>query len=812
MSTTRNNHFVPQWYQERFFTDSRRTLSYLDMSPPIFTRKDGGTTTGRALFDAPTSRAFAKRDLYSTFFGTSVNDEIERKLFGDIDGRGADAVRAFASTDEVQWHSHFESFFEYIDIQRLRTPKGLEWLKKQYPELSQNELMLEMQGIRFLNCTIWTTGVREVVSAEKSGVKFIVTDHPVTTYNHAIPPFDPRCSHPDEPAIALKGSQTIFSLGPDQCLILTNLEYAKKPDVNPIEDRTFARNYRPTMVSSIDFIRSRELDDRQVSEINFILKARAQRHIAAGREEWLYPERTVKKSWKELRETLLPPNNELYRFGGEMYARYDSGHVHYQDEFGRSEKPRPFLLKEPPASPLKPKNACGCGSGSAFGECCQPKPVELRPSWTERSIRERNLMLFRGLSNLFELDSKDWLQVRQEMTDEKIARAYSLYEGLWPLETDLLKLLPKPDGQLRSLYTGSIHPQHIHEFAVGSTLYFGEIIIQHPFVHSGTLNKEFRPTERPRQYRGEFLKTLLFFISVMPLVEAGVVNLIPDPCDFDFHLRDQMMTMASVRAGRLKFEISDEPRMEELLRDDHRRALLALPDKGLRSQMAQAVPPGERIKLDELMPHIGQIRDDDPLAILQEGALEPGTGGQYQLIKMAPNFEIAMYLAQATGAQILTDSKHRWLELNAALNRRYEGTSPTLQALAAEVQSAPLAFPSWWRDVLGFREMPEFLEFRSVIRGTFDYLKAQKAESAKPNFEAHLAARYSRRSAATLKIIQKAGVPHSIGRLRSVLRTGGFQDNSVNRLLLMSSSNCHLPWVPMALFVDRPEPAANRTS
>ncbi len=113
------------------------------------------------------------------------------------------------------------------------------------------------------------------------------------------------------------------------------------------------------MVSTTNFIRSRELDDQQVSEINFILKSRAQRHIAAGREAWLYPERTVKKSWKELRETLRPPSDELYRFGGEMYAHYDSGHVHYQDEFGRSEKPRPFLQKERPASPLKLKDACG---------------------------------------------------------------------------------------------------------------------------------------------------------------------------------------------------------------------------------------------------------------------------------------------------------------------------------------------------------------------------------------------------------------------------------------------------------------------
>jgi hypothetical protein len=808
MSVRRNNHYVPQWYQERFLTDGGRTLFYLDLSPPIFTRRDGGKNTGRSLFDSPTSRAFVQRDLYSTFFGTAVNDEIERQLFGDIDTRGADAVRALSGLDKAAWHSHFKTFFEYIDIQKLRTPKGLEWLKRQYPELSQNELMLEMQGIRFLNCTIWTTGVREIVSAGNASVKFIITDHPVTIYNYAAPPADLGCDQTDDPAIAWKGSQTIFPLGPDHCLILTNLEYAKNPDVNPLENRTFARNFHPTMVSTIDFIRSRELDDQQVSEINFILKARSERYIAAGREAWLYPEKTVKKSWKELRETLRPPETELHLFGGEMFAKFDSGHVHYQDEFGRSEKPRAFLQKDLPVSPLKPKDSCGCGSGDLFARCCEPKPSELRPSWTARSIRERNLMLLRGLSNLLELDRKDWTQVRREMTDEKIASAYSLYEGLWPLETDLLDLLPKPDGQLRSVYTGSLHPQHINEFAIGSPLYFGEMLIQHPFVHPGTLNKKFRPTEHPGQYRGELLKTIHFFVSMMPLVEAGLVNLIPDPCDFDIHLRDQMMAMARARASGLEFEISNDPRMEELMRDDFKRTLLALSEEGLRNQIARAMPQGETVDLDELMPQIGQLREADPLAVLQPESLAPETGGQIQLMKLAPNFEIAMYLAQATGAQILTDSKHRWLELNAALNRRYLGTSSTLHSLAADIRSAPLEFPTQCDDILSLREAPEFVEFRSVIRRTFNYLKSLKAEEVKPNFEAQLAARHSRSRTAIQRLIKKARVPHSIGWLQSVIRIGGFQDNNVNRLLLMSSSNHHLPCVPMAMYVARQKPAA----
>jgi hypothetical protein len=44
----------------------------------------------------------------------------------------------------------------------------LDWLKAQYPALSQNELMFEMQGIRMLHCTIWVGGVREIVARWKS--------------------------------------------------------------------------------------------------------------------------------------------------------------------------------------------------------------------------------------------------------------------------------------------------------------------------------------------------------------------------------------------------------------------------------------------------------------------------------------------------------------------------------------------------------------------------------------------------------------------------------------------------------------------
>jgi len=110
MSKTRNNHYVPQWYQEGFLEPGRNTLAYLDITPPKKVLDDGRLIIARARFDAPTSRAFRQMDLYSTFFGTSVNDEIERRLFGDIDARGRTPLEPLQEPISVNGTAIFKPF------------------------------------------------------------------------------------------------------------------------------------------------------------------------------------------------------------------------------------------------------------------------------------------------------------------------------------------------------------------------------------------------------------------------------------------------------------------------------------------------------------------------------------------------------------------------------------------------------------------------------------------------------------------------------------------------------------------------------
>ena len=578
--------YVPEWYQKGFLEHGRNTYTYLDLSPPRHSQAGGRVAFGKGKFDSYPSQAFRQKDLYSTFFGTSVNDEIERKLFGDIDTRGAHAVRAFMGEDVGEWHRHFTTLFEYLDTQKIRTPKGLDWLRSRYSRLTQNELMFEMQGIRMMHCTIWTEGVREIISAQDAGVKFIVSDHPVTVYNYAVPPKMTGRGDPNEPSIALKGSQTIFPLNRNFCLILTNLEYAEDHSTNPLEKRTFARNYRNSMVRTDAFIRTRKLTSDEVIRVNRVLKAQAKRYIAASREEWLYPETLSAEPWADLRRAFLPPENGLWHFGGEMFARSESGEVYYQDAFGRTEKEREFLKQEPPLKQPRRRDVCGCGSGRAFGACCGPKPVALRPTWEERSIRERNLMLLNGINRILGLaEDRDWVTVRREITDDKIKEIYGLYDALWPRETNLLAMLPKPDGSARAIYTGVLHPSVISNSALGLSLYFDDLLIEHPFIHPRTVNKEYSPLDHPNTYRQEFLKSVVLFMTIMPLVRKGRVTLFPDPCNFHFHLRDQMFAMAKFRAEGMKVDPKEEAGFMEMMKEEHKRGMLLLRRDLLRRQV-----------------------------------------------------------------------------------------------------------------------------------------------------------------------------------------------------------------------------------
>jgi hypothetical protein len=205
------------------------------------------------------------------------------------------------------------------------------------------------------------------------------------------------------------------------------------------------------------------------------------------------------------------------------------------------------------------------------------------------------------------------------------------------------------------------------------------------------------------------------------------------------------------------------------------------------------------------MRYAERMREDDPLAVLQEGTLEGRKGdgtGQMTMFKLAPNFEMAMYLAQATGACIVTDSPFRWAELKMAMRRPSRAATPGLAALSRDIDRSRFAFPQNVTDIIDAAVDGAGAGYPALMRDLFKYLSKLEERGAKPNRETQMAARFSKTDPAAQSAFQKSDVFTRAGRMSCVFPPGGIQDNTVNRLLLMSSSERHLSNVPMAFFIE----------
>jgi hypothetical protein len=88
----------------------------------------------------------------------------------------------------------------------------------------------------------------------------------------------------------------------------------------------------------------RELEEDEVLRVNYILKRRAVRYIAAAEEEWLYPERFVSTTeWAKLDEDwFLFPHLWKVPFHREIVVGYRDGTAAAWDEYGRRPWQRGF--------------------------------------------------------------------------------------------------------------------------------------------------------------------------------------------------------------------------------------------------------------------------------------------------------------------------------------------------------------------------------------------------------------------------------------------------------------------------------------
>lgn len=799
--TTRRNHYVPVWYQRAFGNTDPSRLYCLRLNPAE-SPPAGDPRGSRRLESGSPKKFFWSQDLYTTLLLGAPNDDIERFLFGAIDNAGAIAVRAVAGGDPGAIHESFQDFFSYIDAQKIRTPKGLDWIRARYGKLNQHELMDEMQALRQMHCTMWLEAVREVVSAEDSDVKFIVSDNPVTVYNPLCPPDAVQCRYPEDPPIELIGSQTIFALSANHCLILTNLEYTKElSGVDLLRPRQNPRHFGTTLARTDAWIRARKLSRGQVIAINHILKSRARHYVAAAEEEWLYPERGGAPDWRDIGENLLPPDEKLWHFGGEIVVGYNDGRSSYQDAFGRTSRGHQYLHKDSPPGDPQPDELCRCGSGKTYRACCKDLPPEDRTSWDVYSVRERNLMFCNVIEGILGLSrGKSWDDVRRELSDDQVKNIHGAYMSLWPKDTNIADLLPRPDARVfRALYVGLIDPRTIAVSIVGWLRYFDEVLVLNPFANAANIRPKYSPIESPSQYKEQTIKNVALLLNLAPLIHAGIVHLVPDPIEFNDTFRDAVWAIAKERRSKLKPDAKDLEVARALGSDDFKRAFARLPDESLRRQIREYSPELPDEKITEVIAHIRREQAADPLALIQPLAADKGSG-QLQVMR-GVNFDLALFLAQLTGAAIYSEQRLTRTDLAAARIPPPSGATTTDRVLPLR-----LALAIDPEKVDAARAEPVSQAFRANLRTLWAAALGQGASPSEPAVDAALSDVRGGAAAATVQPAP-ADVP-SERRFRDmvfdidadlVVPPAGYSLTAVRRFLVAFGRRRHTNAVPLAI-------------
>ena len=336
----------------------------LDLTPKI-TEHNGRVHKHKELFRSVPQRCFKKDDLYTLSFDGGTTDAIERTFFGGIDGRGQYAIPIFSSFTGItkgglDW---FWDFGMFMGAQRFRTPRGLDEIKvragrddesenwavylttlgagarrtppRSFAGAGQNEIVAAVTAMSGFYMTMWTEGSWEVVHARQSPTKFIVTDNPVTFYCKSMFPSD--WDYPNDCALEQIGTRTIFPLGLDSCLILTHVQQGRNPWSTPTEWRINPRHFAYTMmhIGRVQF--GRELEEDEVLRINYILKKRATRYIAAANKDWLFPEQRVStRDWHLLDyDWFLLPHLWKTHFTTGLMAGDGKGRRFAVDEYGR---------------------------------------------------------------------------------------------------------------------------------------------------------------------------------------------------------------------------------------------------------------------------------------------------------------------------------------------------------------------------------------------------------------------------------------------------------------------------------------------
>jgi hypothetical protein len=291
-------------------------------------------------------------------------------------------------------------------------------------------------------------------------------------------------------------------------------------------------------------------------------------------------------------------------------------------------------------------------------------------------------------------EPKSLIDYKKAFTAGAIREIYESIHELWPPDLDITAALSKNAEEVSGLYIGDYDLDYITRGLVRHSIYANKILVCDPFIYPRSVRDHFNPILNPAQHRAQTLKNANFWFALRPWIDAGIVEVIRTPGDFDHRLNWESMK-------RQEDKFANNPALAEALertkaelsarhtdRMGRLTLLLGSPDSYLKRLMKELDLESEGFTAADFIEHVQRQRDSDPNFLEPLGA---SSSGQLHMMSSGAGYDMARLTANITNSYLVTDLHSKWREIE--IDRETSNAETKVWSpFAKSVQTAPFKY------------------------------------------------------------------------------------------------------------------------
>jgi hypothetical protein len=319
---------------------------------------------------------------------------------------------------------------------------------------------------------------------------------------------------------------------------------------------------------------------------------------------------------------------------------------------------------------------CPCGSGNKYKRCCYgtvdwdrifQNNLDWRPYL---SLRGRNLQFLNRICEALQIDGRetnlDLSEFKSAFTARAVRDIHEAVVDLWPRNIDILGTLSRTATEVSGLYIGDYDLEYISRGIVRHSIYANKILIVDPFVYPYSVRDKFNPILNPGQFRTQTLRNVNFWFALYPWIDAGIVEIIRIPSDFDPSLHWESFTRHEQKLKEQpELRSASDESVDEFLKWHKDRTafqdfVLSAPDGYLERNFSKFIRPDSGISLEHFLAFVRRERERDPDFLKPLDDLKES---QLRMFFTGASYDVARITANITKSYLVNDILAKWKEI-----------------------------------------------------------------------------------------------------------------------------------------------------